>query len=573
MTTEAQGLALLARARQALRDGFEGEALALARQAAESFPDSLVVRVTLGFALSASGLHDEAERVFEQARAHDPAAVRAYCARLGALPHEPLLLDARAIHLAHDFARRRACDWRSADYLQRFAEWIESAPSQAARGERLERGLTFHALALGLPLPLLQRVNRAVTDSIRRQLDPPTPPPEAPRSDGPLRLGYLSHNFGQHPTAYLTQDLYALHDRSRFSVHGFALDADDGGPLRKKIAGACDHWVDAHGLHPREVAQCIREHGIDVLVAMGGYQTGPVIDVCLYRPAPVQVNYLAFQATLGCPEVAFHVTDRHCTLPHEAACWDEALVRLGDTHFVYPYRQAIGPRPPRAEEGLPDDALVLCGFNNGYKIEPGVFAVWCELLRRLPHAVLWIYQSHPQQGGNLRRSLAGAGIEPERLVVSRFESDPARHLARLALADLFVDTFTYSAHTTMLDALYAGVPPVSLAGTTTVGRLGASFVRAAGLPENVCADREAYVQRVLQLAGDAAERERQRQHLRHCREQEQGPFDVPRRTRELEAAYGEMWRQHRAGVAPRGFDVDAAGVAATHGQSRSTTDP
>jgi len=570
MTTQAEGLALLAQARQALRDGMEGEALALARQVAESFPNALVSCITLGFALSANGLHDEAERMFAEAREHDPDAVRAYCDRLGALAHEPLLLDARAIHLAHDFSRRQACDWRSPDYLQRFAQWIETAPARASRGERLERGLTFHALALGLPLPMLQGVNRAVTDSIRRHLDPPAPPPEMPSRVGPLRLGYLSHNFGQHPTAYLTQDLYGLHDRSRFSVHGFALDADDGGPLRRKIAGACDHWIDAHGLHPREVAQCIREHGIDVLVAMGGYQSGPVIDVCLYRPAPVQVNYLEFQATLGCPEVAFHITDGHCTLPHEATWWDEALVRLGDTHFVYPYRQAIGPRPRRADEGLPDDALVLCGFNNGYKIEPGVFAVWCELLRRLPHAVLWIYQSHPQQGENLRRAITTAGIDPDRLVVSQFQSDPARHLARLALADLFIDTFAYSAHTTMLDALYAGVPPVSLAGTTTVGRLGASFVRAAGLRENVCADGEAYMRRVMQLAGDAEERERQRQHLRRCREQAQGPFDVPGCTRKLEAAYGEMWRQHRAGVAPRGFDVSAALVAAPLGESTFT---
>lgn len=573
MPTEAHGLALLSRARQALREGREGEALALAREAAESFPDSLVVRITLGFALSASGLHDDAERVFAQARAHDPAAVQAYCARLGALAHEPLLLDARAIHLAHDFARRRACDWRSPDYLQRFAEWIESAPARASRGERLERGLTFHAMALGLPLPVLQRVNRAVTDSIRRQLDPPAPPPEAPRRAGPLRLGYLSHNFGQHPTAYLTQDLYGLHDRSCFSVHGFALDADDGGPLRRKIAGACDHWVDAHGLHPRAVAQRIREHGIDILIAMGGYQTGPVIDVCLYRPAPVQANYLGFQATLGCPEVAYHVTDRHCTLPDEAAAWDEALVRLPDTHFVYPYRQAIGPRPARADHGLGEDAFVLCAFNNGYKIEPGVFKAWCELLRRLPHAVLWIYRSHPQQEENLRRALAAAAIAPDRLVVAPFETDPARHLARLALADLFIDTFAYGAHTTMLDALYAGVPPVSVAGTTTVGRLGASLVRAAGLPGNVCSDGEAYLRRVLQLAGDAGERERQRQHLRRGREQARGVFDVPRRTRELEAAYEEMWRRHTAGVAPRGFEVGAAGVPASLGEASVTVEP
>jgi len=132
MTSEAQCLARLAQARQALRDGMEGEALAHARQAAEWFPDALVVRMTLGFALSANGLHDAAELVFKQAREHDPAAVRAYCTRLGATPHDPLLLDSRAIHLAHDFARRRACDWRSHDYLQRFADWIDHAPSRAS---------------------------------------------------------------------------------------------------------------------------------------------------------------------------------------------------------------------------------------------------------------------------------------------------------------------------------------------------------------------------------------------------------------------------------------------------------
>src|SRR5664280_700764 len=199
MTSEAQCLARLAQARQALRDGMEGEALAHARQAAEWFPDALVVRMTLGFALSANGLHDAAELVFKQAREHDPAAVRAYCTRLGAPPHDPLLLDSRAIHLAHDFARRRACDWRSHDYLQRFADWIDHAPSRASCGEGLERGLAFHALALGLPLPLMRRLNRAVTDSIRLRLDPPAPRPAAPRREGPLRLAYLSHNFGQHP--------------------------------------------------------------------------------------------------------------------------------------------------------------------------------------------------------------------------------------------------------------------------------------------------------------------------------------------------------------------------------------
>jgi hypothetical protein len=574
MTTEAQCLALLAQARQALRDGMEREALAFARQAAEWFPDALAVRMTLGFALSVNGLYDAAELVFQQAREHDPAAVRAYCDRLGATPHDPLLLDTRAIHLAHDFARRRACDWRSQDYLPRFADWIDRAPARASSGEALERGLAFHALALGLPLPLMLRLNRAITDSIRLRLDPPAPPLGTLRREGPLRLAYLSHNFGQHPTAYLTQDLYGLHDRSRFVVHGFALNADDGGPLRRKIASTCDHWVDAHGLHPREVAQRIREQGIEVLVAMGGYQEGPVVDVCLHRPAPVQVNYLGYQATLGCPEIAFHITDRYCTLQHEHAWWSEALIHLGDTHFVYPFRQAISPRPPRAAEGLPENALVLCGFNNSYKIEPPVFALWCELLRRLPHAVLWIYQSHPQQAEHLRRALVDAGIGPARLVVSRFEPDPAAHLARLALADLFIDTFDCSAHTTMLDALYAGVPPVSVAGTTTVGRLGASLVRAAGLPQNVCADREAYLRRVLQLADDVEERDRQRQTLRRCRDGHLGVFDVPGRARELEAAYAEMWRQHTEGVAPRGFDAERpetgeppCGAGVIHGAS------
>ena len=558
MTSEERCLARLAEARQALRDGMESEALQFAREAAGWFPSALQVRMTLAFALSANGLYDEAESVFAQAREHDAAAVHTYCARLGASPHDPLVLDPRAIHLTHQFARRGACDWRWPDLAEHLADSIAAVQARTSRGEAVERGLAFRALALGMPLPLLQRLNRAIADSIRRRLAPPSPAPDAPRRPGPLRIAYLSHNFGQHPTAYLSQDLYGLHDRSRFAVHGIALNADDGGPLRRKIAGGCDHWIEAHGLHPSEVAQRIRDHQIDVLIAMGGYQTGPVVDVCLYRAAPVQVNYLGYQATLGCPEVAYHITDRHCSPPHEAEWWDEALVVLPDSHYFYPSRQPIAKPPTRASEGLPDDALVLCAFNNGYKIEPRVFGVWCELLRRLPQAVLWVYQSHPQQAHYLQRALAGAGIAPERLVVSRFERDPALHLARLGLADLFVDTFDVSAHTTMLDALYAGVPPVSVAGNTTVGRLGAGLVRVAGLPDNVCADPEAYLQRVLQLAGDAGERRRQRRHLVEWRDAQRGPFDMARRVRDLEAAYSEMWRRHTAGLAPAGFEVARA---------------
>ena len=556
MANEAQCLALLADARTALRDGFEDKALADARLAAQWFPDALQVRMMLGFALSANGLYAEADSVFGQARATDPAGVRTYCARLGEHPYEPLVLDPRAIHLAHGFALRRACDWRWHDYLHRFAEWIDCAPSRAARGEVLERGLAFSALALGLPLPLLQRLNHAVTDSIRTRLNPPAARQTSRSREGPLHVGYLSHNFGQHPTAYLTQDLYGLHDRTRFVVHGFALNGDDGGPLRRKIAGACDHWTDVHGLHPSDVAQRIREQDVDVLVAMGGYQIGPVVDVCIYRPAPVQVNYLGYQGTLGCPEVAYHITDRHCTLRQEEVWWEEALVYLGETHFPYPDRQVIGPLPSRAEQGLPEDALVLCGFNNSYKIEPRVFDVWCELLRRLPQAVLWIYRSHPRQAEHLRFTLETADIDPGRLVVSPFERDPAHHLARLSLADLFIDTFEYNAHTTMLDALYAGVPAVSVAGSTTVGRLGASLIRAAGLPENVCADRDAYIKRVLALAECAGERARQRERLLWCSRRRLGAFDAPLRTRELESAYTEMWRQYANRTAPCSFDVD-----------------
>jgi len=253
--------------------------------------------------------------------------------------------------------------------------------------------------------------------------------------------------------------------------------------------------------------------------------------------------------------VAYHITDRHCSLPSEAAWWDEALVVLPETHYLYPSRQPIANAPSRAAEGLPDAALVLCAFNNGYKIEPRVFGVWCELLRRLPQAVLWVYQSHPQQADNLRRALGGAGMAPERLVVSRYEREPALHLARLGLADLFVDTFDVSAHTTMLDALYAGVPPVSVAGSTTVGRLGASLVRAAGLPDNVCTDPDLYLQRVLQLALDPVECRRQRRHLLDLRAAQRGPFDMVRRVRDLEAAYTEMWRRHAAGLALAGFEV------------------
>lgn len=454
----------------------------------------------------------------------------------------PLIGDheLKALTLIVEFGLKRlhACDWRERDTVVRAIRRMAHKARQDPSLE-LARSVAWEGLHLDLTPEELLYLARGAAQRARRIQGPCrlwSGPSSSPTLGRRWRLGYLSHNFGRHPTTQLIHRLLGYHDRSRFEVIAYALNPHDGSPSRAQIHAAVDRVVDASQWPPETVARQIQADGVDVLIGLGGHARGAVLDVALWRPAPVQINYLAFCGTVGAPD-AFdvHVGDA-VSIPPEMACWyDEAVIALPGGHFPYDETRVLGPAPSRVSQGLPEDGLVLCGFNNSYKIEPLTFDAWCDVLGRLPKAVLWLYVVHPEQSAFLAAEAELRGINPARLVFApRVEG--LAHLARLQCADLFLDSFAYNAHTTMLDALYAGLPAVSCLGLTAASRIGGAILTELGLSTWVASRASEFVDLAVRLAKDVGQRQAIATHLREVRGR-QTPFNSEARCRQLEAVY------------------------------------
>ena len=363
-----------------------------------------------------------------------------------------------------------------------------------------------------------------------------------------IRVGYLSNDLQQHATALLLVQVLELHDRERFDVRLYSYGADDGSPMRARLRAACTEFVDVGGMSDREAAQRIRDDGIEILVDLKGYTLNARTAIVAMRPAPVQVAYLGFPGTMGADFVDYAIVDRVVAPPSMADAFSEKLAWMPGCYQPNDRLRDTGPPPGRAACGLPEDALVLCCFNHTYKLRPEIFDVWCRLLRDTPDAVLWLLQSNAQARAHLLREAADRGVAPERIVFAPVV--PSRdNLARLSHADLFLDTLPVNAHTTASDALWCGVPLVTCAGDSFVGRVAASLLHAVGLPELVAADLAGYEAIARELAADRERLAQLKARLRAGRAT--APlFDSERSARDLEDLYARMAARWRSGAAP-----------------------
>jgi predicted O-linked N-acetylglucosamine transferase (SPINDLY family) len=368
-----------------------------------------------------------------------------------------------------------------------------------------------------------------------------------------IRLGFLSPNFREHPSAQLHWRHFALRDRNRFEVFAFSLHRSEG-RLRERITESCDVFREVSELSSREIAARIALDEIDILVDLAGHKDFSRPEVLALRPAPLQVSYLGLPGTIGCELVDYRLTDAHATPLEADGSWSEKLVRLPNTAWVYNDLEEIADvAPSRDAFGLPEFGFVFCCFNANYKIEPDAFSAWMRLLNRIQGSVLWLLDGGEVAQGNLRREAVARGVSADRLVFAP-RIPRADHLARHACADLFLDTFYYGAHTTAADALWAGLPVLTCPGSTMASRIGASIVLATGLPELVAPDHAAYEAMALRLATHPQELAALRDKLAHNRTQ-CAMFDTAQRVRELDRAFEIMWQRHLAGLPPDNFAV------------------
>lgn len=370
-----------------------------------------------------------------------------------------------------------------------------------------------------------------------------------------IRLAYLSSDFHNHATAFLMAELFERHDRSRFDVRVFSFGAEKRGDMRERIAQACDVFVDVSGLSDRQIAAMLREQEIDIAVDLKGYTQDSRTDIFSQRPAPVQINYLGYPGTMGAPYIDYLIADHYVIPDGSAHHYHEAVVRLPGCYQVNDSKRRIAEHcPSRQQLHLPPSGFVFCCFNNNYKITPDIFAVWMRLLAQVKGSVLWLLADNPAAVDNLRLQAQAHGIEPQRLVFAE-RMGLAEHLARHRHADLFLDTVPVNAHTGASDALWAGLPVLTLSTDAFVGRVAGSLLTTLALPGLIATSLADYEAKALQLAltPDLLAR----LQLALSGKKTSSLFDCRSYSRHLESAYLTMYRRYQHGLRPEAFDVQA----------------
>lgn len=410
----------------------------------------------------------------------------------------------------------------------------------------------FQAMAMpGLSAPELRRISEinarnTVAPSVFNQ------PPLVGKRVGQrrpgqaLRVGYLSYDFKDHPVANLLAQVIEQHDRQRVEVFGYSVGPDDGSDIRKRLIGAFDHFVDISALGVESSANRIFDDAIDILVDLQGWTTGERASMLALRPAPIQVNWLGYPGTIGSRRFADYLLGDRIATPHEhAACYAEEIVHMPHCYLPIDATQGLLDAPTRAEAGLPEKGFVFCSLNNPYKLNPQVFDVWCKVLRETPGSCLWLIKPPGSGADNLIREAVARGVDPNRIVFASYVKSRASYLARLQLADLALDPSPYNSHSSGMDFLWAGVPLVTLLGDTFSGRVGASLVTAAGLPECVTHSWDEYLALSLDLYRNPERLAMLRQRLVSGRKS--APlFDMERFTGDLENVYSSLYERYLA---------------------------
>lgn len=558
-------------------DGDPAAAVAAHRHAVAGRPGEAPLYVNLGNALAATGRLDAAETAYRRGLLLDPAFAPAHANlaillrdRGHAAPAIAHFERALGLGFGDDGSLLaslvqlclRACDWVRAD------RWSQVLREHLRRGDA-DGVPPFLWLQISDDPAEQQAAARRYARGVQASPSPPasaSPPARATRTDGRLRLGYLSADFHQHPTTELLVEVLEHHDRRGFETFAYSTGAEDGSPLRRRLVASVDRFIELHGAEQGAIAARIRADALDILIDLKGYTTNARPGVMARRPAPVQMQFLGYPGTLGAPWIDYVLVDAVLMPPTLDPFFDEKPIRLPDSYQPNDRHRALEApdrTPSRTALGLPADAFVFCCFNNTSKITRARFALWLEILKDIPDGVLWLLETVPLARSNLERAVAEAGLAPERLrFAARRPAAAYRGLFRRA--DLFLDTGPYGAHTTASDALWAGLPVLTCPGRSAASRVAASLLSATGLSDLIAPTLADYAALARACAGRPAWLTRLRLHL--ISERERLPlFDTPRFVAHLEAAYRLAWQRHRSGQPPAAIDAEAVRQAAGAG--------
>lgn len=530
------------------------EALAVADGLLERGVRDWQVYANQGGALAGLERFEESRQAFATAHALDAAAFLAFRQRhqVYGAPPDALIpeLDPRAEYLAFALGRLvEHCGWDEYDVvIERAIALIQQCLAEGKPAPIPPFKTIFLPFAPELMAAIARSHGQFLASGmaeVRQRLGFVYPKPVAER----LRIGYVSADFRNHPTAHLIGGLFRAHDRDRFEVCIYVLCKDDGSDYYQRIKADADRFTDLTGMSNAEAATRINADGVHVLIDLMGYTACARPEIFALQPAPIQASYLGYPGALGASFTPYVIADP-IILPAELRPYfTEQPVYLPECYQINDRGQEIAETGVRrAEQGLPEQGFVFCGFNQIQKLEPVMFKVWMRILARTPGSVLWLYTNDEEARERLRATATAHGISSERLIFANY-LPKNQHLERLRLADLFLDTRLYNAHTTASDALWAGLPVLTCIGKTFPARVAASLLHAVGMPELITHSLEEYEELAVRLATQPANLAALREKLAYNRLRTP-LFDTERFARHLEQAYEMMWERYAQGLSP-----------------------
>lgn len=541
--------------------GRHDEALMLMEKALVLQPNLLEAWLNKGVLLKQMNRYDEAINAYEKALELNSEYADAWFNKANTLnelnrfeeashcyqkalelnPNIPYLLG-KAIHL-----QMRCGEWAAVDAKKAFLwEGIH-------QGQKVI--MPFDLLCLTDSPELLSSATKIWSQD--QYSDIPSYVASKPAKKEKIRIGYFSADFGIHPVSLLSVELFELHDRTQFETYAFSFGNQPDNYMIDRIHSAFDHIIDVRAKSDQEIAQLARELGIEIAVDLGGHTTNARTSLFAYRAAPIQVNYLGYAGTMGTTFHDYIIADKTVIPESHQAFYTERIVYLPNSFMVDDSKRIASPRVlSRQEFGLPDNAFVFCCFNNDFKLNAQVIRSWSNILLNAPNSVLWLSENNPIFKANLNLHLQKGGIESARIIFAkRIEAMPD-HLARLGLADLFLDTYPYNAHATAVDSLKAGTPVLTLLGNSFAARVGASLLKAIDLPELITGSQADYEAIAIDLATHPEKMNMLKKRLLANR-QTQTLFNTALYTQHIEAAFKQMYARHQAKQAPMNFEIPA----------------
>lgn len=537
------------------------EALQSYAQVVALKPDYAEAIYNSGVALSGLKKHVEALAQYDRAIALNPEYARAHANRAATLVEMRKLAEAqpsyeRALALDPDieflsssylYNKMKLCDWRE----------IEAMKAELVRRTMDGTALTSPFVMLAISDSLeVQRKAAALYAAYTQPRDGLLAAPKARAKAKKIRIGYFSATFHDHAAALWVSEMFEKHDRTRFELIGISFGPDKKDHVRKRLEASFDQFHDVRDKSEKQIAQFARDLGIDVAVDLMGYTEDGRPNVFVHRAAPIQVSYMGYPGTMATPYYDYLIADRTLIPADQRERYSEKIVTMPNTYMSNDTKRPISKKIlSRDDAGLPEKAFVFCCFNNNFKIAPKTFDLWIRILKRVDNSVLWLLQDNPTAAVNLRKEAAVRGVDPARLIFAPRVPLPD-HLARHRLADLFLDTQPYNAHTTASDALWLGLPVLTLIGQSFVSRVAASVLSAIRLTELITSTEQEFESLAIELANDRKELDRIKKKLAAARTT--APlFDVALFTRHIEKAYEMMLERFRAKLAPDHIDVPA----------------